>query len=161
MNIKGQLKKLFTVLAMSGFVFSATVSSNPTTLPIGATDAAYYVQTLKITLQENGDTDWANNNTIVITLPVGIGVADTDYDEDNHTVDYCDEVSLSVDAGEAAGINPSCVESDPADAGIITIKLGLGVNAGNDDQIVVIFPVTTDASLPLVLYNILCSMAVD
>jgi len=143
MKIKGQLSKLFVCLATSGLVYSASVVVSPTTLPIGAAvnvggDNAvdhYYVQSLRITFQNNGAGAWAANEDVVINFPASIGLADVDMDGT-----YSDEVSVATTVASALGISVA-----GATANSITINLanGSGSIPANADQMIVVFPVTT------------------
>ena len=142
MNIKGQLKKLFTVLTMSGLVFGATATPSPTDLPIGAAVNVSgvdhnYVQSIKFVFQNNGPGAWANGEDVVINLPSNIGVADVDGDGA-----YTDGISIiASSAGHA--ITPAVAA---ATANSITIDMGAGVNIVNADNMTVVFPITTSSS---------------
>lgn len=142
MNIKGQLKKLFTVLTMSGLVFGATATPSPTDLPIGAAVNVSgvdhnYVQSIKFVFQNNGPGAWANGEDVVINLPSNIGVADVDGDGA-----YTDGISIiASSAGHA--ITPAVAA---ATANSITIDMGAGANIVNADNMTVVFPITTSSS---------------
>ncbi len=136
MNIKGQLKKLFTVISMSGLIYSATVELVPSTLPVGASDSSPFMQAITITLQNNGAGSWANNEEIYIYTPSEIGIADPD--EDNS---YTDGVSVSLLSAAALGVSVSA-----ADAGSITLKFATGGAIANGDKFTVIFPVSTSGA---------------
>jgi hypothetical protein len=148
MNIKGQLKKLFVCLAMSGLVYSASVVVSPTTLPIGAAVNVggnnavdhHYVQSLRITFQNNGAGAWANNEDVVVNFPASIGLADVDMDGT-----YSDEISVIVTA--AAALNVS-VQAATANSITINIANGSATIPANADEMILVFPVTTasDAS---------------
>ena len=124
MNIKGQLTKLFAVLTMSGMLYSASVVVSPSTLPIGAAVNVggdnsvdhYYVQSLRITFQNNGAGAWAANEDVVVNFPASIGLADVDMDGD-----YDDEISVVVTAAAALAVTVQT-----ATANSITINITNG-----------------------------------
>ena len=145
MNTKGQLKKLSIILTMSGLLFAAQVSVSPTSIPIGAavnvggvaTADHHYVQSLRITFQNNGPGAWAANEDVVINFPASIGLADV-----NGDLAYADEVSLI--SAVAAAVAPT-VASATANSITINIANGAADKPANGDQLIVVFPVTTAA----------------
>jgi len=121
MNIKGQLKKLFTVLYMSSFVFGAAVEISPTTIPAGATNANHFYQVLTITFSDNGSGSWADGEDVVINFPPTIQLADTDGGA------YDDEVAISVSS--AANVGATVRATTSASSIVIDIA---NANAANE-----------------------------
>ncbi|SVA48535.1 uncharacterized protein METZ01_LOCUS101389, partial [marine metagenome] len=149
MNIKGQLKKLFTVLYISSFVFGAAVEISPTTIPAGATNANYFYQVLTITFSDNGSGAWADGEKVVVNFPPTIQLADTDGGA------YDDEVAISVDSEANVGATVHATTS----ASSIVINIA-NANAADEvaagDKMQLVFPIaTTVGSTGSVNYTIL------
>jgi len=139
MNIKGQLKKLFTVSLVSGFVFGAAVEISPSTIPDGATDANHYYQIFTITLSDNGEAGaWTNGEDIVINFPPTIQLADP-----NTNSNYHEHVSISV-GGSAVTLGATAHSSTTESSLVIDLAAGAAVVAGN--KLRVVFPIKTTAS---------------
>ena len=134
MNIKGQLKKLFTVLYISSFVFGAAVEVSPGTIPAGATNSNHFYQVLNITFSDNGSGSWADGEDIVINFPPTIQLAETD------GAAYNDEVAVSVSRDDLGASAHSSTT-----AGTIVIDLASASKLVAGDKLQLVFPISTTA----------------
>jgi len=136
---------LALVFAFTNTVFGLTVTAPIDSLPIGASVNDFdgdhnFLQTLIITL--DGGAAWVADDDILITMPSGIRLANTNATApDAH---YNDGVSVSWAATNDIGA--VTVVDATTDASQITLSFGItgAVTAG--DVITVMFPITTSLS---------------
>jgi len=117
-------------------VFGAVVTLQPSTVPIGSylngSDGdQYFVQSLKIEIDDNGTGSWVSGDAITITLPANMTIADVDDDGS-----YVDEVSASSNCTNAV----TNTVTAPDNQTIVLTTGGAGV-VSNTDEFTVFFPI--------------------
>ena len=137
--VKAQLYALTALVMLASVSQGATIVPSPSQLPKGAyvnggDGDQHFFQSFVITLDEAVGA-WANGNTIVITLPSDIAVADP-----NRDASRADGIYLSVTSGAAIGAAATSTLANN-----VTITLATGGAAAPGDVIMVVFPIETDS----------------